>query len=140
MRKNKSITHIMTKDPITIHEEESVSRVRELFLEHGIHHLPVVKGNKLVGMISWTDLMRVSFGDAFGQSAESVDATLDYTFSITELMQSDPRHVTTNHSILDAARVLEEADFHSLPVVNEDEQLVGIVTTKDLMKFLVSLY
>jgi CBS domain-containing protein len=129
----------MTKEPITVHHGDSFSRIREIFNEHDIHHLPVVSGKKLVGMISWEDLMRVSFGDAFDQDERAVDVTLDHTFEIEDIMSSDVRTVTPNHSIRDAAQALAESSFHALPVVNEDE-LVGIVTTKDLIRFLVSLY
>jgi CBS domain-containing protein len=139
MRKNVAITHIMTEDPVTTHEGESISQIRKIFQENDIHHLPVVRGKELVGIISWTDLMRVSFGDAFGQSEESVDMTLDYTITIEELMQKNPRTLTKDHSVRDAAVALSGADFHALPVVSGNE-LVGIVTTKDLIRFLVSLY
>ncbi|MDF1811392.1 MAG: CBS domain-containing protein [Verrucomicrobiales bacterium] len=139
MRKNVSITHIMSKDPVTIHQGEPVSKVRQLFKENDIHHLPVVSGRELVGIISWTDLMRVSFGDAFDQSDESVDVTLDHSMTIEDLMCSTPRTLTENHSVRDAAAILLEADFHALPVVSGRE-LLGIVTSKDLIKFLVSLY
>lgn len=129
----------MSKDPVTIHQGEPVSKVRQLFKENDIHHLPVVSGRELVGIISWTDLMRVSFGDAFDQSDESVDVTLDHSMTIEDLMCSTPRTLTENHSVRDAAAILLEADFHALPVVSGRE-LLGIVTSKDLIKFLVSLY
>ena len=139
MKKNEPITHIMTKDPITTHEGDSISHIRKLFEENQIHHLPVVKGKELVGIISWTDLMRISFGDAFNQSDKAVDVTLDHTVSIEEVMQKDPRSLSVNDSVRDAAVALSEVDFHAMPVVSGKE-LVGIVTTKDLLAFLVSLY
>lgn len=139
MRKNVSVSHVMTENPVTTHPGESISAVRKLFQDNDIHHIPVVRGKELIGIISWTDLMRVSFGDAFGQSDESVDVTLDHTMTIEELMHKNPRTLTKDHSVRDAAVALSEADFHALPVVS-GKDLVGIVTTKDLIRFLVSLY
>jgi len=139
MRKNESITHIMTENPVTVHAGESISHVRKLFQENDIHHLPVVSGKELIGIISWTDLMRVSFGDAFNQSDESVDVTLDHTMTITDLMKKNPRTLSNDSSIRDAAEALSTADFHALPIVS-GKNLVGIVSTKDLIKFLLTLY
>lgn len=129
----------MTKDPITVHHGDPISKVRQIFQENDIHHLPVVSGKELKGIISWTDLMRVSFGDAFNQNDTAVDATLDHTFSIEDIMKESPRTLAPNSSIRDAAVTLSEADFHALPVI-ENGELAGIVTTKDLMRFLAELY
>ncbi|MFT5469129.1 MAG: CBS domain-containing membrane protein [Verrucomicrobiales bacterium] len=139
MRKNEPVTHVMTMDPITVHHGDPISKVRQVFQENDIHHLPVVSGKELKGIISWTDLMRVSFGDAFNQDDKAVDATLDHTFSIEDIMKEAPRSLALNSSIRDAAEALSEAEFHALPVVDNGE-LVGIVTTKDLMRFLAELY
>lgn len=139
MRKNEPVTHIMRKDPITVHHGDPISKVRQIFAENDVHHLPVVSGKELIGIISWTDLMRVSFGDAFGQNETAVDATLDHTKTIEDIMNPEPKTLSTSNAIRDAAVALSEADFHAMPVV-DGKELVGIVSTKDLIKFLVSLY
>lgn len=139
MRKNEPVTHVMTENPITVHHGDPISKVREIFQNNDIHHLPVVSGKELKGMISWTDLMRISFGDTFNQDDKSVDVTLDHTFTIEDVMQKELRTVSPSDAVRDAAVALGEVEFHALPVVSGKE-LVGIVTTKDLIRFLVSLY
>jgi len=139
MKKNESVTHIMTKNPVTAHHGDPISKVRQLFEDNNIQHLPVVSGDELIGMISWGDMLRISFGDAFGQSEESVDVTLDHTFEIEDIMTEEIRSIESDHSIRDAAVALSESHFHALPVVSGKE-LVGIVTSQDLIKYLVSLY
>lgn len=104
-----------------------------------MHHLPVVDGENLVGMISWTDLMRFSYGDAFGEDPRAVDATLDHTHKLEDMMSRDPVTIDANSGIRDAAQILAEADFHALPVV-DGKKLVGIVTSRDLIKFLLELF
>ena len=139
MKHNESITKIMTTGPVTVHHGDPISKVRRIFGKAGIHHLPVVNGNELVGMISWTDLMRISFGEAFDQSDEQVDATLDHTHRVEDVMTPDPVTLGIGATIRDAVDVLAEARFHSLPVV-DDGRLAGIVTTQDLLRFLRDLY
>ena len=108
-------------------------------VESGVHHLPVVSGDTLKGIISWSDLLRISFGDAFGADERAVDATLDHTFTLEQVMSSDPVTVTPQTTVHEAAEILCKGDFHCLPVV-EDHKLVGMVTSSDLLKYLAELY
>ena len=129
----------MTPNPITLHHGDSVSKIRKVFQENNIHHIPVVSGSELIGMISWSDFLRVSFGDAFRQSDKAVDVTLDHTFTIEDVMTRDVFTIDSTDTIRAAADALSTSDFHALPIVSGKE-LVGIVTTKDLLKYLLQLY
>jgi len=140
MKKNVSVDHVMSKDLVTIHHGDPLSKVRQLFTEHSLHHLPVVNGDELVGIISWTDLMRLSFGDAFGEDERSVDAVLDHTITLEDAMTRNPVTIDVNSGVREAAQTIAESDFHALPVVKNGTQLVGIVTTTDLLRFLLELY
>ena len=57
MRHNEPVSHIMSSELLTVHGGQKVSEVYELLTENRIHHVPVVDGKKLVGLISSTDLM-----------------------------------------------------------------------------------
>lgn len=130
----------MTAKLVTVHHGEPVSKVRQLIREHGIHHVPVVNGNKLVGIVSNSDVLRVSFGDAFKTDERAVDATLDHTMTLEQLMQKDPVSVRENAPIREAAQILARGDFHSLPVVSEGHKLVGMVTSTDLIRYLLEQF
>jgi CBS domain-containing protein len=116
-----------------------VSKIRKTFAESGVNHLPVTSGDKLVGIISWTDMMRISFGESFGQDTAAEDAVLDHTHKLEDIMNADPVTIPSTGAIREAAEVLSEASFHSLPVV-DDGKLVGILSTQDLIKYLRELY
>ena len=139
MKRNEPISHIMTKDPITVHHGQKVSEVRQLFIEHGIHHIPVVSGKRLLGIISATDMMRLSLS-AYGSDERTMDAMLDHQFTIEQVMS---KHLTTldaKGTIREAAERLREGRFHALPVVDEQGNLAGIVTTTDLIGYLLEQY
>lgn len=138
MKRNEPVTHVMTKDPITVHHGDHISTARQLMRDHGVHHLPVVSGRDLIGMISSSDILRVSFGDAFNTDQRAVDATLDHTMTIEQLMQANPATVSLHGSVRDAAQVLAEGDFHAVAVV-DGKELAGIVTSTDLIRYLLSL-
>lgn len=139
MRKNESITHIMSEQVKTVHTAQKLSEVRKMLCENAIHHVPVVSGSKLVGILSATDMMELSFG-AYGADSRSLDAILDHQFTIEQVMKKDVTTITTKGSIRDAAGILGEGRFHSLPVVDEDGDLKGIVTTTDLIRYLLEQY
>jgi len=138
MKKNESISKVMSTSPVTVHVGDPISKVRKLIEEHSVHHVPVVSGDKLVGIISWSDLLRVSFGEFGNQDGQQLDTILDHTYSMTDLMVANPRTVPITGSVRDAARILAEGKFHALPVV-DGEKLAGIVTSTDLIKFLAEL-
>ena len=79
MRKNDPVSHVMTKDVVTLAMNDPVSKARRLFEESGIHHLPVVQGGELVGLVTWTDFLRISCGEFGNQDVRSLDAMLDHT-------------------------------------------------------------
>lgn len=140
MKRNEPVSKIMSTNLVTIHHGEPVSKVRQLIREHGVHHVPVVSGQKLVGIVSNTDVLRVSFGDAFHTDERTVDATLDHTMTLEQLMEKDPVSVRENASIREAAQILSQGNFHSLPVVSDGNKLVGMVTSTDLIRYLLEQF
>jgi CBS domain-containing protein len=126
----------MSTDLITVHHGDPISKVRQLASMHGVHHIPVVTGDQLVGIISWSDILRVSFGDTFQADQRTVDATLDHTFTIEQVMKKNPVSLQETSTVRDAAEILAGGEFHAVPVVNGGK-LVGIVSTTDLIKYLL---
>ena len=139
MKKNEAVTKVMSSNPVFVGQNESVSAARRLLEEKGIHHLPVTDGDRLVGILTATDFLRVSFGDFGNQDSRSLDAMLDHTYTIVELMNSAPTTISNDQTVRDAATVLATSNFHSLPVVN-GQTLVGIVTSSDLIHYLLEQY
>jgi CBS domain-containing protein len=135
MRKNEPVSKIMSSALQTIHEGEPVSKLRAIFENAGIHHIPVVSGERLVGIVSSNDFMRVSFGAFGNQESRGLDDILDHTCKIHDVMTSDPVTIPKSGTIREAAQILGSGDFHALPVVDGDA-LVGIVTSSDLIRFL----
>ena len=64
---------------------------------------------------------------------------LDHTHTLESIMKADPVTIGSDRPIREAAELLSEVSFHSLPVV-DDGKLAGIVTTQDLIRYLRDLY
>ncbi len=139
MKKNESVTKVMTTSPVSIDRNDPVSKARQLMEDRGIHHLPVTQGHSLAGIVTTSDLLRVSFGAFGNQDARSLDAILDHTYTIGDLMIADPVTISQTQTVRDAATILARSGFHSLPVV-DGESLVGIITSTDLIQYLLDQY
>lgn len=139
MKRNDPISHLMSRNVITAHHGDPISKLRALFREHGVHHIPIVNANEIVGIISWSDILRVSFGDAFKTDERAVDATLDHTLSLEQVMQKNPVTLAETSTVREAAEILAGGTFHAIPIVS-GTRLVGIVTTTDLIKYLLDQF
>jgi len=140
MKKREPVSHIMTKDVKSINlHQGSLLEAKAIMEENNIRHLPVTSGDKLEGIISLTDIHRISFGGNFNQQ-ETVDASIFEMLNISQVMKNNPKTVKPDTPIRDVAEMLAQEEFHALPVSDNSGKLEGIVTTTDLMKFLLEQY
>lgn len=139
MIRKRPISTIMTHHVIYLNIEDSLEHAKHLFKTHNIRHIPVVSGNALIGILSYADLLRVNFDDAFNEKDESTETLVDSMLTIGQIMTKKIVSVSTSNTIKEVARIFTEREFHALPVVN-DNQLVGIVTTTDVIKYLLKQF
>ncbi len=138
MKKNVPVSSIMTKNVIKLNLKDELTKAEKLFKKHNIRHIPVVSGTKIMGMLSYTDLLRISFADAVYDD-EEIDSVVYDMFNINQVMTKNIVCIEENTTIRESAEILSSREFHALPVVKEGH-LVGIVTTTDLIKYLLSQY
>ena len=140
MKKETPVTAIMSKNVITLKHSDELLTAEKLFKKHHIRHIPVLKGDKLIGMLSYTDLLRISFADAIEDDSESDVETIVYNmFTIEQVMAKNLITISINSTIKEVAQILSKREFHALPVV-DGSSLVGIVTTTDLINYLLEQY
>lgn len=127
-----AIRDIMSTDLVTVKLETKARDIIHLFQKHDFHHLPVVKGRKVMGIISKLDLL--DFFEDMSTWVDNKDQTkyLVENTVASELMTKDPVTVKSDDSIEFAIGIFRENFFHSLPVV-DNEKLVGILTTYDVL-------
>jgi CBS domain-containing protein len=138
MKKRVPVSTIMTRNLVTADVNDSLRHVNSLLKENNIRHVPVVSGSKLVGIISKSDIMRLSFGDMFDGQNEADQAVFDL-LKLEQVMVSNPKVITEEETIQEVAEKFTQVEFHALPVV-KGEEIVGIVSTTDLVKYLLEQY
>ena len=129
----------MTSDVITLNYNDDLTTAEKLFKANKIRHIPVVSDNRVVGMLSYTDLLRISFADAVDEEEHMVDTVVYNMFTIEQVMAKNLVKVSSDALIKDVAEILSNNEFHAMPVIDGDE-LVGIVTTTDLINYLIEQY
>lgn len=139
MKKRTPVSEIMTTNLITINYNEELDVAEQLFKKHHIRHIPVTREGNVVGILSYTDLLRISFVDAVSPDTDEVDTVVYNMFSLEQVMVKNVISVTPGTTIREVAEILTEEEFHSLLVMEGDE-LKGIVTTTDLMKYLLEQF
>lgn len=127
MNRDEPIESIMSPNVIGVEVKQKLSDVRALMAKQDVSHVPVVRGRKLVGMISATDLLRLD---------SPTGTPPDHDPSIEAVMKTDLVTLREYESIQDAARHLRSGQFHALPIVDHEGALLGLVTSTDLIRYL----
>lgn len=138
MKQKVPVSTIMTKNVVKLNLSDDLTKAEMLFKKHHIRHIPVVYSNKIVGMLSYTDLLRISFADAIDDE-DDVDTTVYNMFKVEQVMAKKLVSIAPDATIKEAAQILATKEFHALPVC-EGDLLVGIITTTDLIKYLIDQY
>jgi len=137
---NIPVSTIMSTQLVILNTTDSLEKAEHLFKKHKIRHIPVIEGqNKIVGMLSLTDLLRISFADGAYEDEDDIESVVYEMFTLTQVMAKKIKSVSPQTSIKEVAELLAAREFHAVPVVDKGD-LVGIVTTTDLIKYLLKQY
>lgn len=135
MRPDEPVSRIMTETVVVIEADRPVSEVLDCFFQYPIHHLPVVRDGRLAGIISSADVMKIEH--FVPKSAADRASYLDERLTIEQLMHQPVVSLRANVSLNDAAERLIESGVHAVPIVDEEDRVLGIVTTTDVIRSLL---
>lgn len=132
--KNCRITDIMSRQVVFLSPEDDLMTARKRMDGNEIHHLPVMKEGKLVGILSSRDIAQVEYlaqfiGEKLNESAVFKSLT------IPELMAKDVYFLSSEAMLSEALTIFSQANFHCLPIIDHGA-LVGIVSVKDIFRHL----
>lgn len=134
----KFVREIMTSDVTTLEHDAKLLDAALLMRSSGFRHLPVVKEGRLVGVLSDRDVQRAS-PSMFSKISPEEYNQLFETTPIVKVMARDPTAVSPDTTVQEVVQLMFEHKFGSVPVVDGEQRLVGIVTTTDLLRILNDL-
>jgi len=140
-----NVDEVMSKEVVTASPETTLKQVAELLLGHGISGLPVVGPDwRVVGVVTEADIVR---GEAGGTGTEGMlararafaaqTAAVPTSRTAGEAMTSPAVTIHPDQTVVEAARLIAERGVNRLPVVDDDDRLVGIVTRADVVRAFV---
>lgn len=119
-----TVDKLMTRDLVTLRDDDTLDDAGWILERKHIRHLPVVRGKKLVGLLTHRDLLR-----HFGTRSAKTGPVL-----VKDAMTKDVTTLRPEASLLEAIRLMLANRFGCLPVTRADGTLVGIVTESDLLR------
>ncbi|HVO92979.1 MAG TPA: CBS domain-containing protein [Terriglobales bacterium] len=125
------VVDVMTPNPITVSAEDTVGQAEELMGRNNIRQLPVVNKRELIGIISDRDI-RSFLSSTLLSTTEDRDRALNT--AVREVMTTNPIALAPDDELQDAVETLIEEKVGGIPVVDEAEGLVGIVTYVDMLR------
>ena len=128
----KTIHQLMTKEVVVIDLNTKFSKILEFFHEFRMNHLPVVYNDKLVGMLSIRDVLETYYQHLGDPSSFTIE-NIDNHFKVEDIMTKDVHSIKPDATREEAAETFRNNKFRSLPVTDNEGQLVGIITPLDLI-------
>lgn len=131
------LSAVMARPVVTLQVHDRSSAVDLLMQHHAIHHLPVLEGDVLRGVISQRDLYRSMLSTVYyGQHEREQQDFLDRCTDISGIMTPDPLTLGPQDTLGDAVRLMRGRSIGCVPVVDGRNRLLGIVTESDLLRVL----
>ncbi len=124
-----SVEEFTTPNPITASEEDPIDKLSSLMKDNGIRHLPILKDNKVIGIISDRDLRVVS----------NLNAKQKMKVHAADIMVKDPFTVSSDMTLADVAFEMSKNKIGSVIVNDENDQFLGIFTVTDALNALIEI-
>ncbi|MCC6028890.1 MAG: CBS domain-containing protein [Candidatus Korarchaeum sp.] len=120
------VSEVMNRNLITMRPDGTVYEAAKLMKENNIGSVVIMEGSELKGIVTERDLITryIAVGD--GRRPEDV--------KVSEIMTKDPVTIRDNTDIDEAARIMIERNIRRLIVVNYDGRVVGIISSRDILK------
>jgi CBS domain-containing membrane protein len=135
MAHDVSVARIMTSDPVSVHPDDPLDQVASAMGTVEARHMPVVSGGRLVGIIALRDLLAA---EPPLLDAEHLESWL-HRVKARRIMSRHPIVVRPAARLGEAASAMHRHDISCLPIVSDDDELVGIVTVADLVRRAIEL-
>jgi len=135
--KQELVSDWMTRSVTTITPETSLKEAHEIMNKRGFRRLPVVHHGKVIGIVTLGDIRGAEPSKASSLSVWEVNDLLA-NLKVSEIMTRNPGTIQQTASVGDAAKVMLEKKFSGLPVVDEIDNLVGIITESDIFRLVVN--
>ncbi|MER2294587.1 MAG: CBS domain-containing protein [Desemzia incerta] len=132
------VKNYMTADVVTVNEETKVLEALDLMKEHDFHRLPVVRNERMVGLVTEEIISDNSPSTATSLSIHELNYLLTKT-TVGDIMNKEVPTIGPNDLLEEAATRMRDSKVTVLPVIEHEDQVVGIITDKDIFRAFIDL-
>ena len=126
---------LMSKDPLTVNPSDTVGQAEELMYENHYRQLPVVEDRQLIGIVTDRDIRSFLAQSALLKPEERARAL---KAKVIDIMTAKPLTLSPEDDLREAVELLIEEKIGGIPVIDQAQGLVGIVTYVDVLRFLLN--
>ena len=131
-----SIQRMMSTKLITVSPTDTVGRMHQIFSKLPIHHLLVMEGSKLTGIVSDRDVLRC-LSPFVNTGAEDAKDTFTANRQAHQIMNTNPITLLATSNIRAAARTMLDHGISLVPITDDHGIVIGVLSWKDVLRFLV---
>lgn len=131
------VKYYMTKNPVTIDYDATISEAVSLMNETSIHRIPVMKNGKVVGIITDGNIQKASPSKATSLSIYEINYLLSKT-TVSDYMTKNVVTCSSELLLEEAVEIMKSKKVSCLPVIDNDD-LVGIITETDMFDAFIDL-
>ena len=135
MKKPESVRDIMAFESLVLYLNDGLYQAEKLFKKHRVSYLPVVNDAKIVGILSIKDLVKICFVDRHDPYDFTIDTSIYSMFTLEQIMVCSPVLISDKATITEVAEIFLNVDHHVLPVLDDQDDLLGLVSTNDIIKY-----
>ena len=128
-----TVDDIMTSDVITAGMDDTVGGIAKIFEVHHFHHIPVVEGTRILGVVSDRDILK-AISPYANTACEDARDSNTLRKKAHQIMTRKVVTICPTDSVIEAAQIMLENKFNCLPVLSNAGAVVGMVTKTDLLK------
>ena len=129
------IEKIMSKNVVSVEMDDSLKVVKKIFDNTSFHHLIVVESGKLIGVISDRDLLK-ALSPNVGTVHETTKDAASLNKKAHQIMTRKPIVLRLNAEIYEAVAIFNNNKISCIPVVDEEEIPVGVISWRDILKYI----
>jgi acetoin utilization protein AcuB len=130
-----AITQLMSPNPVSVAPDDTLLVVKEIFDKVKFHHILVVEHNVLLGVISDRDLFK-ALSPNLGTAAETTKDLATLKKRVHQVMHRKPVALVATAEVMDAVRVFNHDNVSCIPIVDQQQRPLGIVSWRDIMRAL----
>jgi acetoin utilization protein AcuB len=128
-----SLNNIMSRSVVTVEADDSLWTVKGIFDLHEFHHLLVLEHGRIFGIVSDRDLFK-AISPNLGTNVETPRDLATLNKQVHHIMSRNPRVLTEAASIFDAIELFNNHPISCIPVVDEEQRPIGILSWRDVLR------